>query len=91
MSVAFIGYVGHLNLSETTKREGPAIDVHVRGPGHRRQRLPRPRFAAVVAQHAQRDPSPPRAGIHDFGGREIVWSTRGADLGMFSCILMAGR
>ena len=27
MSVEFIGYVGHFNSSETTKREGPAIDV----------------------------------------------------------------
>ena len=27
MSVEFIGYVGHFNSSETTKREGPAIDL----------------------------------------------------------------
>ena len=69
MSVEFIGYVGHLNLSETTKREGPAVDVHGRGPGDRRLSYPRPRFAAVVAQYAQRYPLPPRAGIHDFRRR----------------------
>lgn len=28
MSVEFIGYVGHFNSSETTKREGPAIDLN---------------------------------------------------------------
>ena len=51
---------------------------------------PRPRFAAVVAQYAQRYPSSPRAGVSDFGGRGIVWPRRGADVGMFSRILMAG-
>jgi alkanesulfonate monooxygenase len=28
MSVEFIGYVGHFNSSETTKREGPALDLN---------------------------------------------------------------
>jgi ABC-type sulfate transport system substrate-binding protein len=91
MSVDFIGNVGTSTHRKRRSGKVPPSTCMDEAQEIAARSYPRPRFAAVVAQYAQRYPSSPRAGIHDFGGRGIVWPTRGADLGTFSRILMAGR